>query len=181
MTEYVVICTVAVIVSALTLFSGFGLGTLLMPAFALFFPVSVAVAATAVVHLVNNLFKVLLVGKHANIGVTIRFAVPAAVFAAVGAFVLAYISLMEPLVRYSIWGRSFEITLVKVVIAVLIAAFSILDLLPRFQDLAFDERYVPLGGALSGFFGGLSGLQGPCGALSLSEPASTKINSSVRE
>jgi uncharacterized protein len=160
MIEYAVICTVAVIVSALTLFSGFGLGTLLMPAFALFFPVTVAVAATAVVHLVNNLFKVLLVGKHANKRVVIRFAVPAAIFAALGAFVLAYISQMEPLVRYSIGGRSFEITMVKVVIAALINAFSILDLLPRFQGLAFDEKYIPLGGMLSGFFGGLSGLQG---------------------
>ena len=64
--EYAVICTVAIVVSALTLFSGFGLGTLLMPAFALFFPINVAVAATAVVHLVNNLFKLLLVGKHAE-------------------------------------------------------------------------------------------------------------------
>jgi uncharacterized protein len=160
MIQYAVICTVAVIVSALTLFSGFGLGTLLMPAFALFFPVSVAVAATAVVHLVNNLFKVLLVGKHANKRVVIRFALPAAIFAALGAFVLAYISQMEPLVSYSIGGRIFEITVIKVVIAALIAAFSILDLMPRFQDLAFDEKYVPLGGALSGFFGGLSGLQG---------------------
>ncbi|MBM4056021.1 MAG: sulfite exporter TauE/SafE family protein, partial [Planctomycetes bacterium] len=35
---YLVICTVSLVVSALTLFSGFGLGTLLMPAFALFFP-----------------------------------------------------------------------------------------------------------------------------------------------
>ena len=160
MIEYAVICTVAIVVSALTLFSGFGLGTLLMPAFALFFPINVAVAGTAVVHLVNNLFKVVLVGKHANIRVLMRFAVPAAIFAALGAFVLGYISEMEPLVRYSIGGRSFEITIMKLVIAALIAGFSLLDLLPRFQDLAFDQRYIPLGGAISGFSGGLSGLQG---------------------
>jgi len=52
--DYVFIALVAVVVAALTLFSGFGLGTVLMPAFALFFPVPVA--ATAVVHLANNLF-----------------------------------------------------------------------------------------------------------------------------
>ena len=149
--EYAVICTVAIVVSALTLFSGFGLGTLLMPAFALFFPINVAVAGTAVVHLVNNLFKVLLVGKHANKRVVIRFAVPAAVFAALGAFVLGYMSEMEPLVRYAVGGRSFEITAAKVVIAALIAAFSIFDLLPRFENLAFDQKYIPLGGMLSGF------------------------------
>lgn len=160
MIEYAVICTVAIVVSALTLFSGFGLGTLLMPAFALFFPISVAVAGTAVVHLVNNLFKVVLVGKHASVRVVIRFAVPAAIFAALGAFALGYMSEMGPLVRYHVGGRSFEITAVKLVIAALIATFSLLDLLPRFQDLAFDQRYVPLGGAISGFSGGLSGLQG---------------------
>jgi|SRR5208283_862686 len=160
MIEYAVICIVAIVVSALTLFSGFGLGTLLMPAFALFFPINVAVAATAVVHLVNNLFKVVLVGKHANIKVVIRFVVPAAIFAALGAFVLGYIAEIEPLARYNVGGRSFEITTVKLVVAALIAIFSLLDLLPRFQDLAFDEKYIPLGGILSGFFGGLSGLQG---------------------
>lgn len=160
MMEYVVICTVALVVSALTLFSGFGLGTLLMPAFALFFPVNVAVAATAVVHLVNNLFKVLLVGKHADRKVVVRFALPAAVFAAFGAYVLGCISDMEPLVRYSLGGRNLEVTAVKVVIAALIAVFSLLDLLPGFQNLAFDGKYIPWGGVLSGFFGGLSGLQG---------------------
>jgi uncharacterized protein len=160
MMEYAVICTVALVVSALTLFSGFGLGTLLMPAFALFFPINVAVAGTAVVHLANNLFKLLLVGKHAHRRVVIRFALPAAVFAALGAFVLVYISAMEPLVRYAVNGRSFETTAAKVVIAALIAAFSILDLLPRFENLAFDQKYIPLGGMLSGFFAGLSGLQG---------------------
>lgn len=158
--EYAVICTVAIVVSALTLFSGFGLGTLLMPAFAIFFPINVAVAGTAVVHLVNNLFKVILVGKHANVRVVIRFAVPAAVFAALGAFLLGYLSDIEPLVRYNLGGRIFEITTVKLTIAVLIAGFSIIDLLPRFQDLAFDQKYIPVGGMLSGFFGGLSGLQG---------------------
>ncbi len=160
MLAYLVICTVAIVVSALTLFSGFGLGTLLMPAFALFFPIHVAVAATAVVHLVNNLFKVVLVGKHADVKTVVRFALPAAVFAAFGALVLGYISETEPLVRYTIGGRHFEITTVKLVIGALIAAFSIFDLVPKFENLAFDQKYVPFGGILSGFFGGLSGLQG---------------------
>ena len=61
--SYLIICTVALTVSGLTLFSGFGLGTLLMPAFAIFFPVEVAVAATAIVHLANNIFKAGLFGK----------------------------------------------------------------------------------------------------------------------
>lgn len=44
---YLAIGLTAFLVSGLTLFSGFGLGTVLMPAFALFFPLPVAIAATA--------------------------------------------------------------------------------------------------------------------------------------
>ncbi len=57
-------------------------------------------------------------------------------------------------------GRLFTITVVKLVVAVLIAAFAILELSPRPEKLSFGMRYIPLGGALSGFFGGLSGQQG---------------------
>jgi uncharacterized membrane protein YfcA len=82
--SYAVVSAVALLVSALTLFSSFGLGTLLMPAFALFFPVPIAVAATAVVHLANNLFKLVLVGRRADPGVVVRFALPAAAGAMLG-------------------------------------------------------------------------------------------------
>ena len=63
---YLVVCSVAFVASGLTFFSGFGLGTLLLPAFALFFPVERAVALTAVVHFLNGLFKLALVGRHAD-------------------------------------------------------------------------------------------------------------------
>ena len=63
---YVIVCFVALGASFLTLFSGFGLSTLLMPAFALFFPLEAAIAMTAVVHLANNVFKLALVGRKAD-------------------------------------------------------------------------------------------------------------------
>ncbi len=157
---YLIVCTVALIVSALTLFSGFGLGTLLMPAFAVFFPVEVAVGATAIVHLANNIFKVVLVGKTADIKIVLKFAVPASVMAVIGALLLNYFADIKPIAVYTLAGRTFNIVIVNLVIAVLIAAFAILDLDPRFGKLSFDKKYIPLGGALSGFFGGLSGQQG---------------------
>jgi uncharacterized protein len=86
--EFIVICLVALSVSALTLFSGFGLGTVLVPAFALFFPIPVAITATAVVHLSNNIFKVILVGKKADWGLVIRFGLMVASLAPfLGAFI----------------------------------------------------------------------------------------------
>lgn len=67
---------------------------------------------------------------------------------------------MPVIASYSLAARTLEITAVKAVIGVLIVAFALLELWPRFQALAFPPRWLPLGGALSGFFGGLSGNQG---------------------
>ena len=158
--EYVVICLVAILVSGLTLFSGFGLGTLLMPAFALFFPLPIAIAATAVVHLANNIFKVILVGKKADWSVILRFAVPGAVAAMIGAALLNLFASLAPICTYVLGNRTYEVTLVKLVIGILIILFAFFELLPYFNKLAFERKYLPLGGALSGFFGGLSGNQG---------------------
>jgi len=55
--DFVLIGVVAFLASALTFFSGFGLGTLLLPAFALFLPAAASVAATAIVHLPNGIFR----------------------------------------------------------------------------------------------------------------------------
>jgi uncharacterized protein len=158
--EYLIICTVAILVSGLTLFSGFGLGTLLMPAFALFFPIPVAIGATAVVHLANNIFKVILVGRKADWSVVIRFALPGAIAAVLGATLLVTFADLPPVHAYTLGEQVREITLVKLIIGVLIVLFALFELLPAFNDLAFERKYLPLGGFLSGFFGGLSGNQG---------------------
>ncbi|MBN2548837.1 MAG: TSUP family transporter [Anaerolineales bacterium] len=158
--EYIVICLVAVLVSALTLFSGFGLGTLLMPAFALFFPLPVAIAATAVVHLANNIFKVILVGKQADWSVVLRFAIPGAIAAMIGAALLSLFAGAAPLATYTWGGQAHEVTTIKLVIGALIVFFALFELIPYFNKLAFDRKYLPWGGLLSGFFGGLSGNQG---------------------
>ena len=63
MSAYLAVAFAALFAAGLTLYSGFGLGTLLLPVFALFYPIEVAVAATAIVHGANNMFKVSLVGK----------------------------------------------------------------------------------------------------------------------
>ena len=158
--SYLVVCGVAVVAAGLTLFSGFGLGTLLLPAFALFFPLEVAVAATAVVHLANNLFKLALVGRDANFDVVVRFAVPGAAGAFAGAWMLAGLSGMAPLARWSLGAHAFEITPIKLVLGGLIAGFALLEVSKRAEALRFGRRWTPLGGAISGFFGGLSGHQG---------------------
>jgi len=158
--DLLLIGLVSLVVSGLTLFSGFGLGTVLMPAFALFFPVPVAIAATAVVHLANNLFKLGLVGRHADWGVVLRFGVPASLAAIAGANALFLFDRLPVLATYELGGRGHEISALKAAIGLLIVVFAGLELVPRFAALAFPPRYLILGGMLSGFFGGLSGNQG---------------------
>jgi hypothetical protein len=158
--DFVVICSVAFAASVLTFFTGFGLGTLLLPAFGAFFPAEVAVALTAVVHLLNGLFKLLLVGRHANVRIAVRFGAPAIVAAFCGASVLVWLADQPPLWRYELAGRTFQIMPVAFVIALLMAAFAALELWPRAKRISVPLRYLPLGGLLTGFFGGLSGHQG---------------------
>jgi len=158
--SYVVVCLVALVASGLTLFSGFGLGTLLLPAFALFFPVEIAVSATAVVHLANNFFKLALVGRHADARTVLAFGLPAVPGALLGAVALAGLSGLPALARYELFGREHDVTGVRLVIAVLIAVFALLELAPEGGGPAFSRRWMPLGGVITGFFGGLSGHQG---------------------
>jgi uncharacterized protein len=160
MLTHIVIGATALIVSGLTLLSGFGLGTILMPAFALFFPVSVAIAATAIVHLANNLFKLVLVGRKADWGVISRFAVPAALAAIAGAWLLGVLSHMPAVASYDFLGQHRELHAVKLVIGTLIVVFALLELSPQFAELSFPPKFLVLGGLISGFFGGLSGNQG---------------------
>ena len=158
--EYIIICLAALIASALTFFSGFGLGTILMPVFAIFFPVEIAIGLTAVVHFLNGLFKVFLVGRQANWSVVFRFGVTAALSALAGAWVLSLIAHLPVFYTYQISGHDFHVTPIKAVIALLLLVFTILELTPKFHQLSFDKKYLPLGGIISGFFGGLSGNQG---------------------
>ncbi|HEU5323274.1 MAG TPA: TSUP family transporter, partial [Methylomirabilota bacterium] len=102
--KHLVVSVVAFLMSGLTLLSGFGLGTVLTPTFALFFPVPVAVAATALVHLANNGFKLFLLGRYADWRIVVRFGVPAAIAAFAGASLLSLVARLPALIAYDLGG-----------------------------------------------------------------------------
>ena len=160
MMTYVLVCIVALVASALTLFSGFGLGTLLLPAFAMVFPTEVAVAATGIIHLLNNVFKLFLLGGHANRRMVLALGVPAIPATLVGAWLLSQLARRGDLTTWEFAGRTHAITSVNLVIAILIGVFATLELTSAGRKLAFPPRMLPLGGVAMGFFGGLSGHQG---------------------
>ncbi len=126
----------------------------------IFFPVDLAIGLTGIVHFFNNLFKLILVGRHADKQVLLRFGIPAVLAALLGSLVLLEIPDFHPLFSYQLFGHSFEVFPVKFIISLLLIIFATMDLVPQISKLEFDKDKLPLGGALSGFFGGLSGNQG---------------------
>ena len=158
--EIVIICLAAFLTAILTFFSGFGLGTILAPVFAIFFPIDIAIALTGVVHFSNNLFKIALIGRNTDKAVLLRFGIPAILASFAGAWLLLKITVLPTIVEYELWGKTFEITAVKLIIALLLIIFSILEISPSFQKVQFGKDKLVWGGILSGFFGGLSGIQG---------------------
>lgn len=160
MDQIIILCIAALITSLLTFFTGFGLGTILTPVFAVFFPVEIAIALTGIVHFLNNLFKLTLVGRKADKEVLFRFGIPAFFAALLGAYLLLQITDWQPLYSYVIGSKEFTITPVKLVVAVLLIFFAVMEATPYLRNFQFGKDKLILGGILSGFFGGLSGNQG---------------------
>lgn len=158
--DLVLIVLISTLASALTLFSGFGLGTILLPVFALFLPAPMAVAATAIVHAANNLLKGLLLWRLADFKIVFKFGLPAIVASYFGATLLFRLSDLPTILSWHPTGIAAEMTPIKLVLGILILGFALFELLPKLQRLSFHRKYLPLGGLLSGFFGGLSGHQG---------------------
>lgn len=160
MLSIVIISLTAFAASILTFFSGFGLGTLLAPVMMLFFPPEVAIAMTGIVHLLNNLLKLGLTGINADRNVVITFGIPAVLSALVGSWLLIQISELPVLYSYKLYSSIIEITWVKFIIGILLMVFAMIELIPYFENLQFNKKFIPIGGILSGFFGGLTGTQG---------------------
>jgi len=165
--DIIVVSCAALVASTLTLFSGFGLGTLLMPVMAVFLPVDIAIAVTAIVHFANNIFKVFLLGKRAKYEILICFGGPAVLSAFAGAFVLTALSQFNDTFAYRFMRMDIEVSTVKCVVGLLILCFVAMELMPAISAMKCDKKYLPLGGLLSGFFGGLSGHQGAFRAMFL--------------
>jgi uncharacterized membrane protein YfcA len=159
--EYIIIGFIALFTSVLTFFSGFGVGTILTPAFILFFPIDVAIAMTAIVHFLNNIFKFSLTFKDINISVLLKFGIPAIPFAFLGAWLL--ITLLEInilLSSFVFFGVECKIYLIQLIVGLLMLFFAIAELFPSFKKETIKHQYLIIGGAISGFFGGLTGHQG---------------------
>jgi len=151
---------IALFSSLLTFFSGFGLGTIMVPVFLLFFSVELAITLSGIVHLLNNMFKISLVWRFIDKSVLFRFGLPALFAAFFGAQLLSRLADVEHLIDFSIGGYSGQTSLLKLSIAALLFVFAMVELLPFTNKFTVSKDKLIIGGLLSGFGGGISGHQG---------------------
>lgn len=131
-----------------------------MPVFGIFFPIEIAIALTAIVHFSNNLIKLGFYYQHIDWKIIVRFGIPSVIAAFIGAYFLNTLANSNPILTYTLYEKVKIITPIKLTISLLLLIFSLIELIPKLSGMQFDKKYMPLGGLLSGFFGGLSGNQG---------------------
>jgi uncharacterized membrane protein YfcA len=154
--------------SLLTFYSGFGLGTLLTPVFVLFFPVETAIALTAIVHLLNNLFKAVLTRGKADYSAVLKFGIPSFAGAFAGTSLLLYLVDLHPVTSFTLSGQHIHVTMLEVTAGLMLIVFAFLETSLSRISVNGKPARLYAGGLLSGFFGGLSGHQGALRSLFLS-------------
>jgi uncharacterized protein len=160
--------------SLLTFFSGFGLGTILLPLFLLVFPIEIAISSAALVHFSNSLFKFFATYNHIHLKSLIYFGIPAVLSSIFGAVLLGKLSKLDIFYSYSLNSTHFEVTYLNFTIAILILIFTLIETNKKFTNLEFGQNKLVIGGILSGFFGGISGHQGALRSMFLKKLKITK-------
>ena len=165
----ILICLVSFGASILTFFSGFGLGTLLLPVFCLFMPVELAVLSTALVHVLNNVLKFVLTREMIDKKVLFSFGLSAVLAAFIGAMLQDALGSGGVAYNLVLFEKLYRVEFLSLVVGILMLLFAVLDFIPWSKNFSFGKRHFVLGGFLSGFFGGLSGHQGALRAAFLAK------------
>ena len=101
-----------------------------------------------------------LVGKEVNKKVALKFGAPAIIFAFIGAELMIRLSDLQPLFSYYLFNTELFIYPIKIIVSILMIVFAMMEIIPALKNIQFDANKLYIGGALSGFFGRLSGHQG---------------------
>lgn len=151
---------IAFFASILTFYSGFGLGTLLLPVFSLMGPLDLAIFMTAIVHFLNSIFKFILTQKALHWPSVVRFGIVSLLFAILGAYCLRFFVLQEWVYSYQIFGFTTTTNILKISMGSLLVIFTSIEYFDFIKIKSDHPIYLVAGGMFSGFFGGLSGHQG---------------------
>ena len=149
--QYIVLVSLSLFTSIVTLFTGFGVGTIMMPVMALFFDVKVAILLAAIVHIFNNISRIVLYYRHLRWEIVRRFGVVSILGAFVGSFAQLTVD--------SSWLKNG--------VGLFLALFALLSLRPGLINWKLPAVIDIAGGFLSGLIGGLIGNQGAIRSLYL--------------
>lgn len=144
MTFDLVVAVVAALAGIIAAVSGFGIGSLLTPTFALQAGTKAAVAAVAIPHLVGTLQRFWILRRHVDRRLLLAFGLTSAAGGLLGA--LAHV-----------WLSS---RLLAVVFGVLLILAGIAEATGWMAKVRWGRRAAWIAGAVSGAFGGLVGNQG---------------------
>ena len=142
--QFFVLIPITLATSIITLFTGFGVGTIMMPVMALFFDVKVAIFLAAIVHFFNNVSRLILYRSEINWRIIKRFGVVSIVGAFVGSFAQIYLD--------SDW--------LKIGVGLFLTSYAVMTLLPGSKKIELPRSIDFIGGFMSGLIGGLIGNQG---------------------
>lgn len=149
--QYIVLVSLSLFTSIVTLFTGFGVGTIMMPVMALFFDVKVAILLAAIVHIFNNISRIVLYYRRLRWEIVRRFGVVSILGAFVGSFTQLCVD--------SSWLKNG--------VGLFLALFALLSLRPGLINWKLPAVIDIAGGFLSGLIGGLIGNQGAIRSLYL--------------
>lgn len=162
------IAIVCLLGSFATFFSGFGLGTILLPVFAIYFPLELAILATALVHFANNIFKLSMMSKHLDLALFKRFGITALIGSIAGASLLNWLGSAGIFYKAPFW-KGEDVTYVSFFVGILMLIFVFFEWKSIRFPFLNSPYFLPFGGLLSGFFGGFSGHQGALRSAFLSK------------
>lgn len=141
---YVILLLACFLTGILTLLSGFGLGTLLPPFFALIYDVKLALFLVALVHLSNNVFKLFLFRRHVDRAIFRRFGLVSVVGALAGASLFGF----------------FPTSWLKKALGLFLLWAGLSEWLPLGKRGRIPQKWDLVGGFFSGLLGGILGTQG---------------------
>jgi hypothetical protein len=172
---YCLIAITAFLASLSTFFSGFGLGTILLPVFSLFFSPEIALATTALVHLINGLFKVALTFKNINWPVFMKFGSFAFFGSMFGAYLIYALGDMGLVYSVNLDESIHDVNYTEFSLGLVMLIFALLEFTSFLENRKIGKSWIPFGGFVSGFFGGFSGHQGAVRSAFLSNTPLSKF------
>jgi uncharacterized protein len=140
----IVLLLAAVLAGGIASISGFGIGSLITPLFALKTGTSIAVAGVSIAHFLGTALRFWIWKKYVNKKVLISFGITSAVGGLIGA----------------LFHNIFQNVILTIIFGCLLAFAGISGLTGILEKLRLNGPAAWIAGALSGVFGGLVGNQG---------------------